>query len=112
MPLVQIDPTGVSLTAIAAGKYDAYLPSLTPPRSRRSVGRIIISFGPEMNGYWYSWGYRHTTPAVFVAAWRHIVTVFRAADAQNVTWLWTVNIMAPTRQHSRPRPAGGPAVPT
>jgi glycosyl hydrolase family 26 len=26
-----------------------------------------------------------------VAAWRHIVRVFRAAGADNVTWLWTVN---------------------
>ena len=46
-----------------------------------------------MNGTWYSWGYRHTSPAVFVAAWRHIVTVFRAAGARNVTWLWTINII-------------------
>jgi hypothetical protein len=46
-----------------------------------------------MNGDWYSWGYRHAAPAVFVAAWRHIVTLFRALGARNVTWLWTVNII-------------------
>jgi hypothetical protein len=46
-----------------------------------------------MNGDWYSWGNRHTSPAVFVAAWRHIVTVFRDAGARGVTWLWTVNII-------------------
>ena len=51
-----------------------------------------------MNGHWYSWGYTHTSPAVFVAAWRHIVTLFRAAGAQNVTWLWTVNTI-----HEQPR---------
>jgi mannan endo-1,4-beta-mannosidase len=39
----------------------------------------------------YSWGYGHTAPATFVAAWRHVVRVFRAAGAANVTWLWTVN---------------------
>ena len=56
-----------------------------------------------MNGNWYSWGYRHTSPAAFVAAWRHIVTIFRAIGASNVTWLWTVNIM--DTQHGRiPRP--------
>ena len=49
-----------------------------------------------MNGYWYSWGYLHTSPAVFVAAWRHIVTLFRARGARNVTWMWTVNTI-----HSR-----------
>ncbi len=46
-----------------------------------------------MNGSWYSWGYGHTSPAVFVAAWRHVVKLFRALGANNVTWLWTVNII-------------------
>jgi hypothetical protein len=26
-----------------------------------------------------------------VAAWRHIVTLFRGQGADNVTWLWTIN---------------------
>jgi len=51
---------------------------------------VILSFGHEMNGTWYSWGYGHPPPATFVAAWRHIVRIFRAAGAANVTWLWTV----------------------
>jgi mannan endo-1,4-beta-mannosidase len=93
-PLVQIDPTGISLTAIASGRYDPYLRSYASA-VKAFGGRVILSFGHEMNGSWYSWGYRHTSPAAFVAAWRHIVTVFRAAGAQNVTWLWTVNVMNP-----------------
>jgi hypothetical protein len=28
-----------------------------------------------------------------VAAWRHIVTIFRKAEAENVIWLWTVNVV-------------------
>ena len=32
-----------------------------------------------------------SSTATFVAAWRHVVRVFRAAGAANVTWLWTVN---------------------
>ena len=58
-----------------------------------------------MNGNWYTWGYRHTSPAAFVAAWRHIVNVFRALGARNVTWLWTVNIVNDTRDGKIPRPA-------
>ena len=81
VPLVQIDPTGISLTAIAAGRYDAYLRSYAAA-VRAFGGRVIISFGHEMNGHWYSWGYRHTSPAAFVAAWRHIVTVFRQRRQQ------------------------------
>jgi mannan endo-1,4-beta-mannosidase len=46
-----------------------------------------------MNGSWYPWGYRHVAPALFVAAWRHIVNVFREQGADDVTWLWTVNII-------------------
>ena len=56
---------------------------------------VILSFGHEMNGHWYPWGYTHTSPTTFVAAWRHIVTLFRQMDVRNVTWLWTVNIMDP-----------------
>jgi mannan endo-1,4-beta-mannosidase len=94
VPLVQINPTGISLAAIASGHYDDYLRSYASA-VKAFGGRVILSFGHEMNGQWYSWGYRHTSPAVFVAAWRHIVTVFRAVDARNVTWLWTVNVMHP-----------------
>jgi mannan endo-1,4-beta-mannosidase len=92
VPMVQIDPTGVSLTAIAAGRYDAYLTSYA--RAVRAFHRpVILSFGHEMNAPWYSWGYVHTSPAAFVAAWRHIVTRFRELGAGNVTWLWTVNVI-------------------
>jgi Glycosyl hydrolase family 26 len=102
-PLVQMDPTGVSVAAIAAGKYDGYLSSYA--EAVRAYGHpVIMSFGHEMNGSWYSWGYRHSSPAAFVAAWRHIVTVFRALGADNVTWLWTVNIVNNTQQGSIPSP--------
>ena len=103
VPLVQMDPDNVSLAAIAAGKYDAYLFSYAEAvRAYRHP--VIMSFGHEMNGYWYSWGYRKTSPAVFVAAWRHIVKIFRVLGAQNVTWLWTVNIINDTHGGQIPRP--------
>ena len=87
--IVQWDPTLVSVSKIAAGGYDSYLRSFAD--SVRQFGRpVVIGFGHEMNAYWYSWGYRHTSPSTFVAAWRHIVTVFRARHAENVTWLWTL----------------------
>jgi mannan endo-1,4-beta-mannosidase len=92
VPMVQVEPAGISLAAIAAGRYDGYLTDYAA--QVRSYGHaVIIGFGHEMNGYWYSWGVRHARPAAFVAAWRHLVRVFRAAGATNVTWLWTVNII-------------------
>jgi Glycosyl hydrolase family 26 len=93
VPLVQIDPTGVNIGAIAAGQYDSYLNAYA--KAVRSYGHpVILSFGHEMNGNWYSWGYQHTSPQTFVAAWRHIVNLFRGLGVRNVTWMWTVNIMA------------------
>jgi mannan endo-1,4-beta-mannosidase len=104
VPLVQIQPTGVSLAAIANGRYDDYLSSYAD--AVRAYGRpVILSFGHEMNGSWYSWGYRHTSPATFVAAWRQIVTVFRSERVDNVTWLWTVNIINGTGHGKIPDPA-------
>jgi glycosyl hydrolase family 26 len=103
VPAVQIDPDIVSPAGIAAGKYDDYLRSYADQVA--TYGHpVIIGFGHEMNGWWYPWGYRHTSPAVFVAAWRHIVNVFRQQGADNVTWLWTINIMD-TRGGSIPAPA-------
>jgi hypothetical protein len=56
---------------------------------------VVIGFGHEMNAPWYSWGYGHTPAKVFVAAWQHVVTVFRNQGADNVTWLWTINADTP-----------------
>lgn len=88
--LVQLQPNGVTLSSIAAGGSDTYLRSFAD--AVVAVGHpVILSFGHEMNGTWYSWGYGHASPAMFVAAWRHVVRLFRAVGAANVTWLWTVN---------------------
>ena len=59
VPLVQLDPTNVSIAAIASGQYDSYLSAYA--KAVRAYRRpVILSFGHEMNGYWYSWGYLHT----------------------------------------------------
>jgi mannan endo-1,4-beta-mannosidase len=88
--LVQLEPKDVPLGSIAAGGSDDYLRSYADEVI--AFGHpVIVSFGHEMNGTWYSWGDGHESPAAFVAAWRHIVEVFRDAGAANVTWLWTVS---------------------
>ena len=96
LTLVQIDPKNVSLAKIAAGGYDSYLRSYATA-VKAFHAKVVLSFGHEMNGNWYSWSNRHTPAKVFVRAWQHVVTVFRAAGATNATWLWTVNIVD---QHS------------
>jgi hypothetical protein len=103
VPLVQMDPDGINIAAIASGRYDGYL-SAYAETVRAYRHPVILGFGHEMNGDWYSWGYRNTRPATFVAAWRHIVTMFRALGARNVTWLWTVNIINNTQTGKIPNP--------
>jgi mannan endo-1,4-beta-mannosidase len=103
IPLVQIDPSGINIAAIASGRYDAYLATYADAvRAYRHP--IVVSFGHEMNGFWYSWGRGQTSPAVFVAAWRHIVRLFRSLRVRNVTWLWTVNAMDKRPRVPSPKP--------
>ena len=88
--IVFMDPTNISLAKIAAGTYDAYLISFA--RKVASFGHpVAISFAHEANGFWYTWGYHHSRAADFIAAWRHVVTLFRQHGAGNVIWLWVVN---------------------
>jgi mannan endo-1,4-beta-mannosidase len=96
VPLVQMDPDNIKIAQIASGRYDGYLSSYAEA-VRAYPHPVILSFGHEMNGDWSHWGYRSTSPAVFVAAWQHIVNLFRALGARNVTWLWTVNIINDSR---------------
>jgi mannan endo-1,4-beta-mannosidase len=94
IPFVQIDPTLASVAGIAAGDYDIYL--RTYADSVRNFGQpVVIGFGHEMNASWYSWGYGNVPASTFVAAWQHIVKLFRAQGADNVTWLWTLQADQP-----------------
>jgi hypothetical protein len=104
VPLVQMNPSKISLAAIAAGRYDGYL-SAYAEAVRAYRHPVIMSFGHEMNGSWYTWGYGHTSPKTFVAAWRHIVMLFRVLGAGNATWLWTVNVVNNTQVGTIPSPA-------
>ena len=94
MPLVRMQPIGVSLAGIADGSQDDYLVSYAD--AVRDYGHpVVLSFGPEMNADWYSWGYRQASAPEFIAAWRHIVSVFQAQRADNVRWLWTAETVTP-----------------
>jgi hypothetical protein len=113
VPLVQLDPLGphkrgISLAAIAAGKYDPYL-SLYAVAVKAYKHPVIMSFAHEMNGNWYPWGTQGTSsPQTYVAAWRHIVKIFRALGATNVTWMWTVNIINDAHGSTASIPSPGP----
>lgn len=107
-PVIQLLPSRqVSVASVADGRLDAKLRSYAD--QVRAFGHpVMLSFAPEANGNWYRWGWGHTPAKTWVAAWRHIVTVFREQHAANVRWLWTVNISFP---HSGPVAAYWPGAP-
>lgn len=91
LTLVQMGTDSTSLASIASGRYDRYWRSYAR-EVKAFGGRVILSLDHEMNGSWYPWGYGHANPKAFVAAWRHIVNIFRNEAVRNVTWLWTINV--------------------
>lgn len=86
---------------IVAGRYDNYIRSYA--RAVKSSGvPVLIRLAHEMNGDWYPWGTAYcgytqrnnaNSPAMFVAMWRHVVTLFKAEGADNAKWVWSPNIL-------------------
>jgi mannan endo-1,4-beta-mannosidase len=98
LPMVSWEPWGSSgkpakLWAIARGRYDGYV--RRSAEMAKAWGKpIMLRFAQEMNGSWAPWerGHVGSTPRSFILAWRHLVSVFRRAGADNVTWVWCPNI--------------------
>ena len=109
IPLIQLMPYDVSLASIANGEEDDWLRSYA--RAVAGYQRpVILGFAPEMNGSWYTWGDTHVSPTEYIAAWRHVVAVFRGRGALNVTWMWTVSV-AVIASGSSPSNGVGPVTP-
>ncbi len=85
-PLIDWGPYGITLSAIAAGQYDAYIESWA--KTILAYQRpVLIRFAHEMNGSWYSWS--QEGPAAYVLAWRHVVNIFRQVGARNARFVWS-----------------------
>jgi len=84
-----------SLRKIIAGEFDADLRAWA--RDAKKFGSpILIEWGTEPNGKWFSWngkwnGGAKEGPARYVACSRHIVDLMRAEGAKNLQWVWHVN---------------------
>ena len=82
--------TGISITNVTNGKYDAYLTNFAD--AVKAFGYpVMLTFDHEMNGSWYPWGDTEITPAQWIAAWQHVTTLINSI-ASNVTWAWVPNI--------------------
>jgi hypothetical protein len=70
---------------IAAGRYDRAL--RRDARGIAALGKpVFVTFGHEPDNPTTSVG----PPREFVAAWRHVRTLFEAAGARNAVWVWVV----------------------
>jgi hypothetical protein len=93
LPMITLEPWGRSLRGIARGDHDDYLKA--GARQAVELGKpILLRFAHEMNGDWYPWsvGKNGNTAGDYIAAWRHVVRVFRNAGANNVKHVWAPNV--------------------
>ena len=78
------------MTDIAKGSADSYLTSIG--NAIKAGGNDVwVTFAHEMNGTWYPWGIQAVTPAQWVAAWKHVCDVIRAAAGGHAKMVWCPN---------------------
>lgn len=85
-PASQVD---FSLAQILTGRYDPLI-RVWADGARAFGLTVYVRLMHEMNGAWYPWGngVNGNTPAQYVAAWQHVVTLFRGEGATNVRFVW------------------------
>jgi len=94
-----------TLERIIAGDFDDDLRSWAR-QARRFKTPLLVEFGTEVNGRWFSWnghwngrgkktGYGRATeadgPEKFRDAYRHIISISRQEKADNITWVFHAN---------------------
>ena len=83
----------VTYTKILAGQFDTYIRSFAQA-AKDWGGSVVLRLAHEMDGDWFPWGVNRfdNTPANFIAAWKHVVNIFRGTGgvgATNVKFLWS-----------------------
>lgn len=79
--------SGDYLDQILSGRFDRILTKWATD-AKEDGRRVLLRFGFEMNGDWFTWSQR---PAKFVAAWRRAHHLFEEVGASNVEWVWAPN---------------------
>jgi Glycosyl hydrolase family 26 len=82
--VIEIEPFHRTLAQIAAGDTDSWLRALQH-QLKLTGKQVVVSFAPEPNGNWNSWG---DQPVLFKRAWRHVRSVM---GTKGVTWLWQMS---------------------
>jgi hypothetical protein len=91
--------------SIASGAFDANIRARAA--EAKAYGKpLFIRLNWEFNGSWYAWSARTAagarragnSPADYIAAWRHVVQLFK--QVPNVTFVWCPTLF-------KPSPSGG-----
>ncbi len=92
--MITWEPWEYNTVDIKNGKADAYLTKMA--QDIKSYGKEIwLRPLHEANGNWYPWAIGYTgkinTNETYIAAFRHVVDVFRNNGVSNVKWVYNVN---------------------
>lgn len=80
---------GYTWSQVAGGSLDSWIKARAA--AVKAFGKpMIIDFGHEADINEVHSSINKGTPAQYVAAYRHVVDLFRAAGATNVAWAWVV----------------------
>ncbi len=71
---------------IASGRWDGYITRWARAVASFPSIRVYVRFAHEMNGHWYPWS---RGARAYVAAWRHVVKIFRQVGAGNARFVWS-----------------------
>jgi len=93
-PEQDISESLFTLSAILDGDFDQDLIAWGKAASEFATP-IIVEWGTEVNGEWFSWngiwnGGATAGPALFRGAFRHIVRIISSQNAANITWAFHV----------------------
>ena len=83
---------GTHYAGILDGSHDDLI--ARNARRLRRLGRpVLLRWGWEMNGDWYSWGAANNgnDAGGYVECWRRLHDIFAAEGAGNVSWVWSPN---------------------
>jgi len=78
------------LPDIASGAYDGLIKAFAA--AARKFGKpLLLRWGHEMNGNWYSWSGLQNGHGVYIDAYRRVRGIFREEGADNVYFVFSVN---------------------
>jgi beta-mannanase len=92
IPLMDMDPDGVTLKEIIEGKKDSHFKTWATA-VKNYAHPLFFRWAWEMNGTWFQWGAEAAVnPTLYKEAWVHLHKLFAEQGAANITWVWCPNL--------------------